>query len=200
MKESLIIRESFRDIVPMAAPLLKGPFTVDMYQRLPALGVLAENARVELIGGQVVEMSPIGDRHANCVRRLIRAFAPHVDVAIIDVQDTLVLGEHDAPQPDLTVLKPRADAYRTHPRPPDTLLVVEVADTTLTYDRDVKIPLYADAGIPEVWLVNLPADRIDVYRQPVAGHYASVRAVSRGDTLSLLRLPDIIFAAVDILG
>jgi Uma2 family endonuclease len=171
-----------------------------MYQRLPAVGVLPEDARVELIGGQVVEMSPIGDRHANCVRRLLRAFAPHLDVATLDVQSTLVLGEHDAPQPDLTLLKPRADAYRHHPRPPDTLLVIEVADSSLAYDRDVKIPLYADAGIPEVWLVNLPADRIDVYREPVAGQYASVRGLSRGDTLSPLRLPNIIFAATDILG
>jgi len=171
-----------------------------MYQRLPALGMLQEDARVELIDGQVVEMSPIGDRHANCVRRLIRAFAPHVKVAIIDAQSTLVLGRHNAPQPDLTVLKPRADAYRQHPRPPDTLLVIEVADSSLAYDRDVKIPLYAGAAIPEVWLVNLPADRMDVYRQPVAGRYASVRAVSRGESLSPLRLPDITIAAVEILG
>jgi Uma2 family endonuclease len=184
----------------MAVPLLKGPFTVDMYQRLPALGVLADDARVELIGGQVVEMSPIGDRRANCVRRLNRAFAPHVNLAVIDVQSTLVLGEHDAPQPDLSVLKPRADAYLRHPRAPDTLLVIEVADSSLAYDRDVKIPMYAAAGIPEVWLVNLPANRIDVYRQPVAAAYASVHSVSRGETLSPLLLPTIILHAVEIIG
>ncbi len=185
----------------MVLPLLRGPFTVDMYQRLPALGLLREDARVELIDGQVVEMSPIGDRHANCVRRLNRAFSQHLaDVAIIDVQNTLVLGRHDAPQPDLTVLKPRADAYPKHPRPPDTLLVIEVADTTLAYDRDVKIPLYARADIPEVWLVNLPADRIEVYRQPGAGRYASVRVVSRGETLSPQHFPNAGFAATDILG
>src|ERR1700694_2937212 len=106
------------DIVQMALHLLKGPFTVDTYQRLAELGVLREDDRVELIDGQVVAMTPIGDRHASCVRRLNRLFARHVlAVAIVDVQNTVVLGEHDAPQPDLALLKPRADAYRKHPRP-----------------------------------------------------------------------------------
>jgi Uma2 family endonuclease len=164
------------------------------------LGVLAEDARVELIGGQVVEMSPIGDRHANCVRRLIRAFAPHVDVAIIDVQSTLVLGEHDAPQPDLTVLKPRADAYLHHPRPPDTLLVIEVADSSLAYDHDVKVPRYAGAGIPEVWLVDVVADAISVYRGPGPDGYSDIVTVARGDIVRPLRLPGIALAVDEILG
>jgi Uma2 family endonuclease len=184
----------------MVLPVFKGPFTVDTYQRLPALGVLPEDARVELIGGQVVEMSPIGDRHANCVRRLNRAFAPHTHVAVIDVQNTLVLGEHDAPQPDVTVLKPRADAYRHHPRPPDTLLVIEVADSSLAYDRDVKIPLYATAGIPEAWLVDLVADAISVYRAPGPDGYTDVFTVTRGETLRPLLLPGAAIVADDILG
>ena len=184
----------------MVLPVFKGPFTVDMYQRLPALGVLPEDARVELIGGQVVEMSPIGDRHANCVRRLLRAFAPHMDVATLDVQSTLVLGERDAPQPDLTLLKPRADAYRHHPRPPDTLLVIEVADSSLAYDRDVKIPLYSAAGIPEAWLVDLGADAVTVYREPSPNGYNDVVTITRGDTLRPLFLPDITIVVADILG
>lgn len=189
------------DIVPMAPPLLKGPFTVDTYQRLAELGVLGEDERVELIAGQVVAMTPIGDRHASCVRRVHDLFARRaLELAIIDVQNPVVLGPHDAPQPDLAVLKRRADGYPRHPRARDILLVIEVADTTLAYDRDVKIPLYARAAIPEVWLVNLPADRIDVYRQPVAGRYASVRGVSRGERLSPLRLPDITIEAAEILG
>ncbi len=116
----------------MAVRLLKGPFTVDDYQRLAELGVLREDDRVELIAGQVVEMTPIGDRHASCVRRLSRLLARTLlDVAVIDVQNPVVLGEHDAPQPDLVLLKPRADAYPKHPRATDILLVIEVADTTL---------------------------------------------------------------------
>jgi Uma2 family endonuclease len=185
----------------MAVRLLKGPFTVDAYQRLAELGVLREDDRVELIDGQVVEMTPIGDRHASCVRRLSRLFSRHLlEVAIIDVQNPVVLGEHDAPQPDVTLLKPREDAYPRHPRGPDMLLVIEVADSSLAYDRDVKIPLYARAGIPEAWLVDLAADRIQVYRDPAGGEYASVRLVSRGDTITLLHLPNLTLAADEILG
>ncbi len=185
----------------MAVHVHKGPFDVDAYQRLAALGVLREDARVELIDGQVVEMSPIGDRHASCVRRLNRLFSRLVlDIAIIDVQNTLVLGRHDAPQPDLVLLAPRADVYPKHPRAGDVLLVIEVADTTLAYDRDVKIPLYARSGIPEAWLVNLPADRIEVHRQPTSGEYSYSRPVRRGEVLSPLHFPDVTLAAADILG
>ena len=189
------------DIVPMAAPLLKGPFTVEAFQRLAESGILREDQRVELIDGQVVEMSPIGDRHASCVRRLNRLFARKLlDVAVIDVQNPVVLGARDAPQPDLVLLRPRPDGYPKHPRAADTLLLVEVADTTLPYDRDVKIPVYARTGIPEVWLVDLAGDRICVYREPAAGEYANVRLVSRGDTIAPLRFPAVTFSADDILG
>ena len=189
----------------MALHLLRGPFTVDAYQRLAELGVLRETDRVELIAGQVVEMSPIGDRHASCVRRLIQLFSRSLrEAAIVDVQNPVVLGEHDAPQPDLALLKPRADGYPKHPRATDILLVIEVADTTLAYDRDVKMPLYARAGVPEAWLVDLAAERIDVYRDPGAGAgagaYASARAASRGDVLTLLQLPTVTVAVDEILG
>ncbi len=185
----------------MAVRLLKGPFTVDAYQRLAELGVLREDNRVELIDGQVVEMTPIGDRHASCVRRLNRLFSRHLlEVAIIDVQNPVVLGEHDAPQPDVALLKPRADAYPNHPRSRDTLLIIEVADTSVAYDRDTKIPLYARAGIPEAWLVDLPLERIEVYRNPVAGKYASTRSASRGDMLTPLQLPNVTVSVDEILG
>ncbi|MGH7699082.1 MAG: Uma2 family endonuclease [Gemmatimonadales bacterium] len=118
----------------------------------------------------------------------------------LDVQNPVVLGEHDAPQPDLALLRPRADAYPDHPRAPDTLLVIEVAETTITYDRDVKLPLYARAGIPEAWLVNLPAERIEVHREPRAGTYTRVRSLSRGDALTPVALPDVTLAVTDILG
>jgi Uma2 family endonuclease len=174
---------------------------VDAYQRLAELGVLPDDARVELIDGQVVEMSPIGDRHANCVRRLLRVFSQRVaDVAIIDVQNTLVLGPHDAPQPDLTMLKLRADAYPTHPRAADALLVIEVADTSVAYDRDVKIPRYAAAGIPEAWLLDLGADVISVYRGPEPHGYRDVVTVVRRQTLRPLFKPELAIRADDVLG
>src|SRR6266571_1203864 len=189
------------DIVRMAVRLLQGPFTVDDYQRLAELGVLREHDRVELIAGQVVAMTPIGDRHASCVRRLNRLLSRALlDVAIIDVQDPVVLSEHDAPQPDVALLKARADAYLQHPRSADTLLVIEVAETSLAYDREVKIPLYARSDIPEVWLVDLPADHIDVYRNPSGGTYADTRSTSRGDTLTPLRFPHVTLRVDDILG
>lgn len=185
----------------MALHLLKGPFTVDTYQRLAALGVLDEDDRVELIAGQVVEMTPIGDRHASCVRRLNRLLSRALaDGAVVDVQNPVVLGEHDVPQPDLVLLQPRADAYPRHPRAPDTLLVIEVADSSLEYDREVKVPLYARAGIPEVWLVDLSADQIAVYRHPSAGQYRNVHAASRGDLLTPVLLRDVTLTASDILG
>jgi Uma2 family endonuclease len=189
------------DIVRMAVPLLKGPFTVDAFQRLAELGVLREDDRVELIAGQVVEMTPIGDRHASCVRRLIRVFGQRLlEVALIDIQNPVVLGAQDAPQPDLTLLRPRADAYPKHPRAADILLVIEVADTSLTYDRDIKIRLYARAGVPEAWLVDLSADLIQVYREPPSGEHASVRFVSRGDGITPLHFPNVTFSSDEILG
>lgn len=183
------------------APILKGPFTVHTYQRLAELGVLREDERVELIAGQVVQMSPIGDRHAACVRRLTDFFAhARLDAAMFDVQNPVVLDEYDAPQPDLTLLRRRADGYPTHPRAADVLLAIEVADTTLAYDRDIKMPLYARAGIPEAWLVNLSADRIEVSRDPVGGAYLTVRTVSRGELLTPLQLPSVTLSADEILG
>ena len=174
---------------------------MDAYQRLAELGVLGEDDRVELIAGQVVAMTPIGDRHASCVRRLHDLFARRaLELAIIDVQNPVVLGRHDAPQPDLAVLKRRADGYPRHPRARDILLVIEVADTTLAYDRDVKIPLYARAGIPEAWLVDLGAEAITVYREPGPDGYTDVVAVTRSETLRPLLLPGVAIAATDILG
>ena len=186
----------------MASRLLKGPFTVDAYQRLAELGVLRENDRVELIAGQVVEMTPLGPRHAACVDRLTRGFSALVaDRAIVRVQSPIVLGRHAAPQPDVALLRPPIERYAdAHPGAPDVLLVVEVADTSGDYDRSVKMPLYARAGIPEAWLVNLPADRIQVYRDPAGGEYSSVRFVSRGDTITPLHFPTVTVAADDILG
>src|SRR5438445_10506595 len=137
------------DIVRMALPPLRGPFTVDTYQRLGELGILGEDDRVELIDGQVVEMSPIGDRHASCVRRLNGLFARQLlDVAVIDVQNPVVLGRRDAPQPDVTILLPPADAYPHHARAQDILLVAEAADTPLAVRSDVQLPVYARARIP----------------------------------------------------
>ena len=185
----------------MAVRPLRGPFTVEDFHRLARIGVLREDDRVELIDGQVVEMSPIGGPHAACVRRLNDIFATRVlDVAVVDIQNPIVLGLRDQPQPDVTVLRRRAGGYRDHPRPPDILLVIEVADTTLAYDRGAKMPLYARAGIPEAWLVDVAAERIHIHRDPAAGAYRSIQVLSRGEAVTPLGFPHVTIPANEILG
>jgi Uma2 family endonuclease len=187
----------------MSAPLRTHRFTVDEYHRLGEAGIFHEDDRVELIDGQIVQMSPIGIAHAACVKRLNTLFSPLAAKQVVTpgIQDPLVLAEHDEPQPDVTVLRYRADGYSTrHPGPADTLLVIEVADTSVQYDRSTKIPQYARAAIPEAWLVNLPADGIEVYRTPRDGRYTEVTTVSRGDTLTPLALPGVELSVDEILG
>ena len=186
----------------MVQPLLKGPFTLDAYHRLGELGVLDEDDRVELLDGQIVEMTPIGAAHAACVNRLNALLARRLGQdTCVSVQNPVVLAERWEPQPDLAVLR-RAGGLSGAwlPSPRDVLLVIEVADTSLARNRDVTIPLYAAAGIPEAWLVDLGADAISVYRAPQPDGYSDVVTVTRGDTLRPLLLPDIIIAADDILG
>jgi Uma2 family endonuclease len=185
----------------MALQPLRGPFTVDTYLQLGELGLLHEDDRVELIDGQVVEMSPIGNDHASCVRRLNGLFARALlDRAVIDVQNPIVLGERDSPKPDVTLLRPRGDGYPRHPRAADILLLVEVADTSLAYDREVKVPLYARAGVPEVWVIDLASDRIHLWREPAGDHYASARTVSRNDTITPVSFADVAFSVDEIVG
>lgn len=177
-------------------------FTVDEYQRMGEAGVFHEDDRVELIAGRIVEMTPIGPRHAGCVKELARLiYHAAGDAVLLGIQDPVVLESDAAPQPDIAVIRPRPQGYRTrHPGPPDLMLVIEVAETSVEYDREVKIPLYARVGIPEAWLVNLPADTIAVHREPGPEGYASVRTVRRGETLTPLALPEITLRVDDILG
>lgn len=185
----------------MAMPLAARRFTVDEYHRMGEAGVFHEDDRLELIDGQVVAMTPIGPAHSSCVNRLNALFAPlALREATLGVQNPLVLAEHQEPQPDIAVLRRRLDGYRSrHPVAADVLLVIEVADTSLAYDRDVKIPRYAAAGVPEVWLVNLPADVIVLYREPGPQGYAAALTARRGDTVTPLRLPGVTLRVEDIL-
>jgi Uma2 family endonuclease len=177
----------------MAHRLLRGHFTVADYHRLAETGLLDPDARVELLDGQVVDMSPIGSRHAGTVKWLSRRLATLLgERAILGVQDPVVLDEYSEPEPDIAVLEPRADFYREgHPRPSDVLLIVEVAETTLEKDRDIKLPLYARSGIREVWIVDLNADRVEVYLEPRADDYESHAIRMRTDALTMLAFPDV---------
>ena len=189
-------------IVPMALHVLPGPFTRDAYHRLAELGVLDEDDRVELLDGQIVEMTPIGGAHAACVNRLNALLSrPMGSATCVSVQNPVVLSERWEPLPDLAVLR-RAGGFTGAwlPCAQDVLFVIEVADTSLERDRDVKIPRYAAAGIPEAWLVDLAADDITVYRGPGPDGYRNVITVTRGDTLRPLLLTDVTIGAADILG
>jgi Uma2 family endonuclease len=186
----------------MPARLLKGPFTVDDYYRMAEVGILHEDDRVELIEGQVVVMSPIGARHAGCVDALTHLFTKVPGLhTIVRVQNPIRLGPGAEPQPDLALLEPRRDGYRTrHPSPTDVLLVIEVADTSLAYDREVKLPLYAAAGIAEAWLVDLTGDRIEIRRGPGPDGYREVRLATRGETITPINLPGVDINVDDVLG
>lgn len=166
-------------------------FTVDEYYRMAEAGILGEGDRVELLDGRIVEMSPIGSRHAACVGRLTRLMAAVPEErALLRVQSPVRLGKLSEPQPDLCLLKPRADYYADgHPGPDDVLLLVEVADTSLSFDRDKKLPLYNRARIGEVWLFDLREGQVQVYRQPSGEGYLFSRTAGPDDMLTPRALP-----------
>jgi Uma2 family endonuclease len=131
-------------------------------------------------------MAPIGSRHAACVRRLQRLFMRELgERVLVDVQNPIVLHDRSAPLPDVMLLQPRADLYASgHPRPSDVLLVVEVADTSLAYDQQIKVPAYAHSDIPEVWVVDLTSASVHLYRTPSAAGYCQMTSFQDGATLA----------------
>ena len=177
-------------------------FTVAEYERMGQTGIFSEDDRVELVNGEVIQMSPIGDRHAACVDFLTQFITLRLRrSAIVRVHNPVRLNEHSQPQPDITILKPRDDFYRHRsPRPKDVLLVIEVSDTTLEYDLKVKVPLYARAGIPETWVVNLPEERIEVYGDPAGGEYRTVQPYARGRRLQSHTLASLRLSVSKVLG
>jgi len=169
----------------MSVELERYHFTTRDFYRMLEAGILTEDDRVELIDGEVLEMSPTGSRHAGCVARLNALFARRfMDFAIITIQSPVRLNDFSEPLPDVSVLKPRDDFYaRSHPTPVDVLLLVEVADSSIRYDKRVKVPLYASAGIPEVWVVNLNQEAVEVYARPERGAYRLARTFRRGEQI-----------------
>ncbi|WP_448575734.1 Uma2 family endonuclease [Thermomicrobium sp.] len=177
-------------------------FTVDDLERMVRSGILREDARVELIEGELYDMNPIGWAHQACVNRLTELFVRALHgQAIVQPQGPVRLSDRSLPQPDLALLRPRADFYaRSGPGPADVLLLVEVSDTTLAYDRDIKVPLYARAGIPEVWVVDLAGGQVLVFRTPMQDGYRDSQVHRPGDRISPQAFPDISLAVDDLLG
>lgn len=184
----------------MVMQVLKRLFTSTEYHQMIEAGILAEDDRLELIADEVITMSPISSRHAACVKRLNQLFSRRVGQrALVGIQDPIHLDEHSEPQPDLALLQTRTDFYiQAHPEPEDIFLVIEVAETSADYDWQIKVPLYAKAGIVEVWLINLAAEVIEVYRQPTSTGYQDIQQMRRGQRLSVQLLPDLELMVAEI--
>ncbi len=165
----------------MSRGLAKRWITADEYERMGEAGIFPPDARLELIEGEIFEMSPIGSPHAACVKFLSGLFHRFfANRFIVSVQDPVRLSDLSEPQPDVALLRWRDDFYRgAHPTPEDVLLVVEVADATVVTDRKVKLPLYARAGVPEAWLVNIPEGQVEVCSDPEGGAYRRAEVFGR---------------------
>ena len=177
-------------------------FTVAEFMHLADIGFLREDERVELIRGEIVEMSPINVAHASTVSRLLSVLSKLLGhQVILSIQNPVQLDDETLLQPDVALLKPRDDFYSIqHPGPEDILLVIEVSDSTVLYDRRVKASLYGTAGIIEYWIVNLPERQIEVSREPRANGYRTLTIYAPGETLSPLAFPDIALLVDEVLG
>ena len=165
-------------------------------------GVLRPDARVELLDGKIIDMSPIGPFHGGMVNRLNRWFATQANGRwLVSAQNPLLLDDHSEPEPDLMLLKPVADDYTSrHPGPADVLLLIEVSDTTLDYDRKEKLPAYGRAGIPELWILNLNDRTIEIYGAPHFTGYGSARILRAGETAAPLAFPDAALEVASLLN
>lgn len=177
----------------MTVAILRKQFTVSDYARMREAGILAEDDRIELIAGEVRQMGPIGPMHAALVKRLNTLLSRAVDeTMIVSVQDPIQLDDQSEPQPDLAILHYRDDFYaQAHPVADDVQLVIEVADSSVEYDREEKLPRYAAANIAEAWLIDLSADRVEQYSQPRNGLYRLKQIVERGEVLQSHSVPTI---------
>jgi len=180
----------------MLAPA-KHRFSVKEYYRMAETGVLRPNARVELLDGQINDMSPIGPFHGGVTKFLTQFFVATAKGRwTTSVQDPVRLDDHSEPEPDLMLLKPSADFYRKrHPLPEDVFLLVEISDSSLERDQEEKFPAYARAGIAEVWIVDLNDQIIEVYRQPNFTGYGAKTILREGDPARPQAFPD---AMVDV--
>jgi Uma2 family endonuclease len=179
----------------------KHRFSVKEYYRMAETGVLKPDARVELLNGEIIDMSPIGPFHGGLVNRLTRLFNKLSKGRwLVSSQNPLRLDDHSEPEPDAMLLKPVTDDYTSrHPQPEDVFLLIEVSDTTLDYDRENKLPAYGRAGIAEVWIVNLADLTIEVYREPHFTGYGSKTVLRAGDQATPQAFPDVALDVAELL-
>lgn len=176
-------------------------FSVEEYYRMAEAGILRPDARVELLDGKIIDMSPIGPFHGGSINRLNRLFNKLANGRwLVSAQNPLRLDDHSEPEPDVMLLKPSPDDYTSrHPQPDEVLLLIEVSDTSLNYDREEKLPAYGRAGISEVWILNLHAKTIEVYREPHFTGYGSNKVLCSGDQASPLAFPDVTVDVAELL-
>lgn len=181
--------------------MIRRAFTGDEYRRMAEIGLLHEDDRVELIDGAILVMSPQGSRHVACINRLAKMLEQRIgSTTIVQTQSSIRLDDYTEPQPDIAVLRLQADFYASAlPGPDDVLLVIEVADTSLAYDKDTKLPRYANAGIAELWIVDLQHDTVFRYTQPHAGFYAETHQARHGDALQSSVLPNLLLAVDELM-
>jgi Uma2 family endonuclease len=172
--------------------------SIDKYEQMIRAGILTENDRVELIRGELLDKMPIGDAHVEVVNRLNRKFSKLLDESVtVSVQNPLVLADSE-PEPDLALYTRRAGGKA---RPGDVHLLIEVADSSLEFDRTVKLPLYAEAGIRELWIVNLIDEKLEIYRQPqLDGTYRQTLTLGAGDEVEPLAFAGVRLSVGEILG
>lgn len=184
-----------------ADTLTRHKLSVDDYHQMGRAGILNEDSRVELINGELIDMAPIGSLHASVVNRLSTLLMQQAGrLAIVSTQNSLSLPPDSEPQPDIALLKPRSDWYRNAlPGASDVLLLVEVADTTLAYDHDIKLPLYASHGVPEVWLIDLKGRAVELHLEPGAQGYRKILRPDRNETISPTLLSAVQLALPEIL-
>ncbi|MEE9322068.1 MAG: Uma2 family endonuclease [Granulosicoccus sp.] len=167
--------------------------SVDDYYRMAEVGILAPDARVELIEGEIIDRVPIGCTHASVVDYLNRMLVLAVgDSAIVRTQNPVRLDNYSEPEPDFAILKPRQDSYRkSHPTADDVFLLIEVSDSTLRYDRNIKMPLYAKFGVPAVWIIDVAAQRLHIYNELQQGKYLAESLIEDFQDTSLPLLEDV---------
>ncbi len=189
-------------------PLSVRRLNVAEYHRMAEVGILSEDEHIELIDGVIMQMVPEGTKHSVNISKMAVPFYESVikGKALLRVQNPIVLNDETEPEPDLALVKTREDAYylETHPRPDDVLLLIEVADTTLESDKEIKLPRYAASKIEEVWIVNLVDNIIEVYQEPLVladgtAHYRKRAYFVKGDTLAPKALPSLEIAVDDVL-
>jgi Uma2 family endonuclease len=190
------IGASFREVamgVSADSWIKRRQITVDEYYRMGKVGLIGPDERVELIEGEIIDMAPIGSDHASFVIQLTNLLVTAVkDKGFVSVQNPIRLSSRSEPEPDFAVLKPRADFYRKQlPTAADTLLVVEVCNTSERYDREIKLPLYAAHGIPEVWLISIEQQSLTIYRSLANNRYQQEQTTQSPSAVSLSALPDI---------